>query len=179
MKKVVIIGGGVAGLTCASTLTNQSSQLFDITLIEKKDFIESGIYSLRMMVRPDEFESTHILLKDLEKLYTRNGHCVEFITGARAISLNDVSVVKQDNNNHEKDGDGSGSSSGARRRSVTIVRENGNEAEQEMLIEYDYLVLATGSMYSTPYVKPDPSKHVSSEMRKIEIGRASCRERVL
>jgi len=31
------------------------------------------------------------------------------------------------------------------------------------------LVLATGSMYSTPYVKPDPSKHVSSEMRKIEL----------
>jgi len=163
MKKVVILGGGVAGLQCASTLTNQSSLLFDITLVEKKDFVESGLYSLRMMAQPDEFEPAHVMLQELEQTYRRNGHCLEFVTSARATALNELVTLDTNNGNVHED-----SQSRERRRTVTIAVENDNGTEERVL-EYDYLVLATGSLYSTPYVKPDPNKQVNSVMRRIEL----------
>ena len=141
----MIVGGACAGLTTVSTLTSQSSQLFDITLVEKKDFVEATIYALRMMVQPNEFESSHIPLADLEHRYRRNGHRLQFLTNAEAIGW--------------QCHDGANSSG-----TVTVINQNGVQQS----IEYDYLVLAAGSKYATPYVKPDPRNLVSREMRRLE-----------
>jgi NADH dehydrogenase FAD-containing subunit len=140
MKKIVIIGAGVAGLMLLARLTNQSSTLFNIIVVEKKNYFESGIFSLRMMVEPGEFDSTHVMLEDIQKRYNRKGHVVQIMTHTQAESLN------------------------CDKKQVTIKKFE----DQSSQLDYDYLVLANGSLYNTPYVKPDINTFSHPDMRRLE-----------
>ena len=51
IRKVVIAGGGTAGWIAASTLAHQFRDLLDITLIESKRIIASGL-SMLSVIKP-------------------------------------------------------------------------------------------------------------------------------
>jgi NADH dehydrogenase FAD-containing subunit len=134
-KKVVIVGAGVAGLSVLSSITsNRLSQLatFNISLVEKKNFVESGIYSLRHMANPKEFDDSNsfLLMSDVQKMYQRNGNIVNMYSHSHAVKLN--TELNQ----------------------ITIKREDEND-KMEHVLDYDYLVLANGCSYKSPYIKPD------------------------
>ncbi|EFC38114.1 predicted protein [Naegleria gruberi] len=138
--RVVIVGGGVAGLSVLSTLTSHfvaKSQTFNITLIEKKNFTESSIFTLRYMVNPQEYhhENSHVLLDELEKTFDkRNGYSVKMISHSQASKLD---------TEHSK---------------ITIQQLDGNSIKGEETIEYDYLILANGCRYKTDYIKANIEK---------------------
>jgi len=102
--------------------------------------VESSIYSLRFLAQPSEFNSgTHVLLKDLKPIYERNGHTVNMLTHSEAVSLN------------------------ASSKHITIRKRDQQEHE---VLPYDFLVLANGCYYATPYIKPNLNEFVNPDMRK-------------
>jgi NADH dehydrogenase FAD-containing subunit len=148
MHRVVIIGGGVAGLTACANLTKTTSCKFHITIVEKKNYIEAGLYSLHIMIQPSVFDETHVLLKELRNKYERNGHRVELLEHSEAVSVNtmdkQLTVMQHGDNN------------------------NNNNIPDTKTLYYDYLILANGSRYSTPYVKPNPQSYSNPDSRRLE-----------
>lgn len=84
-KKVLVIGGGVAGLTAAELLAKRG---FSVTVIESKDTVGGQIY---LASAPPKKDKTAWCMLDLENACKENG--VEIIVGKKA----DVDLIKSCN----------------------------------------------------------------------------------
>lgn len=67
MKKVVILGGGFAGVETAIEL--QKSKQFDVTLVSDRDYLFVYPISIWIPVRKKQFDDVKIPLKDIQKKY--------------------------------------------------------------------------------------------------------------
>lgn len=132
MKKVIIVGGGVAGLNIAKILSKNSN--IETTLVEPKEYIEVPFAQLRALVEPGEFSSS------IRKLYSQ---LIPTVTQIRkkAVGIKDDKLLIED----------------------------------ESVLDFDYLVIATGSKFPNwSYLKSAEinmkvrEKEVIKESKKIE-----------
>ncbi|KAJ0965621.1 hypothetical protein J5N97_026759 [Dioscorea zingiberensis] len=121
-KKVVVVGGGVAGAFLAKSM----QFVADVTLIDPKEYFEIPWASLRSMVEPSFSERTLIKHTD----YFTNGRVVT----SPAINITEKEVLT------------------AEGRSVL----------------YDYLVIATGHVDSTPQSRKDRIAQYEQDNQKIK-----------
>lgn len=120
-RRVVVIGGGVAGSLLAKSLQFHA----DVTLLDPKEYFEIPWASLRAMVEPSFAERSVINHRD----YLTNGRIIT----SRAISVTDKEVLT---------------------------------AEGRALV-YDYLVIATGHLYSVPRTRTERLSQYETENEKI------------
>ncbi len=132
MKKVVIVGGGVAGKNLCATLSKNQS--IETILVEPKEYLEVPFAQLRALVEPLEFSPT------IRKKYS------QLIPTIKHINQKAVGI-----------------------KGKTLLLEDGKN------IDFDYLVLATGSYFPKwPYLKSaeinmnERQKEVVFESNKID-----------
>ena len=89
-KKVLIVGGGMAGCASAHVLGNKKS--FDITLIEKSSFLGAGVRTFTYAGHPYTFGPRHILTQSKEVF-----NYINKITPLRKIDMNYLSFIEEDN----------------------------------------------------------------------------------
>jgi NADH dehydrogenase FAD-containing subunit len=112
MKKVIIIGGGFAGVRCAELLCTNPD--YEVTLVDRKDYFEISFAQLAALIEPENF-------------------------GVRS-RFTYTSFLKCDYIN----------------RNVQNVTRNQVLFEDNQSIDYDILIIATGSSYRTFSIgKPD------------------------
>ncbi|MGH4037215.1 MAG: NAD(P)/FAD-dependent oxidoreductase [Sphaerochaeta sp.] len=122
MKKVVIVGGGVAGKVLASDLVKNKN--IETVLVEPKDYIEVPFARLRALVEPDDFSPTirrnfselipevkHIKMRATgikeKKLFLEDGSDVDFdylviATGAKFLSWPFLNSPEKDIESRQK-----------------------------------------------------------------------------
>jgi NADH dehydrogenase FAD-containing subunit len=131
---VVVVGAGLAGLMCISHLMKKAptSTPLTITLIERKDYYEYIPASLRCMVKPKHFEDISVPLEEFrEKLMKRQSvHKLSLYSQCEATGLD-------------------------REKQIIYYKKMNSEVVEEL--NYQYLVLACGSDYIAPYIKPSSS----------------------
>lgn len=118
MKKVVVIGGGIAGISFIKEIEKNNNKEIDIMLIEPKDYMEVPYGMLRALVDPKGYgpkvrkkiseiiKSKHIQSKVVElkdnEVHLDTGEVVEFdyavvATGSSAKGFTDLKVRNQQN----------------------------------------------------------------------------------
>ena len=111
MKKVVIVGGGIAGKKLVESLSKNSS--VEVILVEPKEYMEVPFAQLRALVEPEDFSPS--IRKKYSTLFPGVQHIMKNATGIQGKKLS---------------------------------LEDGTE------IDFDYLVIASGSSYKNwPYLK--------------------------
>ena len=65
MKKVLILGGGFAGVQTAIEL--QKSKLFEVTLVSDRDYLFLYPISIWIPVRTNKFEDVKVPLKKIQR----------------------------------------------------------------------------------------------------------------
>lgn len=121
-KRVVIVGGGVAGSLAAKSLQNYA----DVYLIDTKAYFEITWASLRSMVEPSFARRS--LINHVE--YLPNAHVIS----TAAVDLTDNEVV----------------------------------TAEGRVVNYDYLVIATGHMDDGPCTKAEKLNYYQAEHEKIK-----------
>ncbi|GLJ23326.1 hypothetical protein SUGI_0441320 [Cryptomeria japonica] len=121
-KRVVVVGGGVAGASAAKALESHA----DVTLIDPKDYFEIPWARLRCMVEPSFAQRSLFLHK-------------EYLKTARLITSTVTSATEE-----------------------VVTTASGEQ------VEYDYLVLATGTTYDGPSTKAEKLKQFEEDNRKIK-----------
>lgn len=114
MKKIIILGGGFAGVEAAIKL--QKSNLFEVTLVSERDYLYLYPVSIWIPTEEIEFRNTKLPLKDIQKKYP-----------FRLITEKVIAVSPDENN-------------------VVL---------QSQSLNYDYLIIATGS----DKMKPKGAEH--------------------
>jgi len=118
MKKVVVIGGGIAGISLIKEIEKSNNEEIDIMLIEPKDYMEVPYGMLRALVDPNGYgrkvrkriseiiDSKHVQSKVVElkdnEVHLNTGEVVEFdyaviATGSSAKGFADLKVRNQQN----------------------------------------------------------------------------------
>ncbi|KAJ9546017.1 hypothetical protein OSB04_025724 [Centaurea solstitialis] len=123
-KRVVVVGGGVAGSLLCKTLLNDKH--LDFTLIDSKEYFEVSWANLRSMVEPSFAKRTVI-----------NHH--EYLPGASIITCDAIGI-----------------------------EENHVSTLEGRLIEFDYLVIATGHIASGYVTKAEKLRQYEAENEKIK-----------
>lgn len=124
MKKVVIVGGGVAGKELCATLAKNTN--IETILVEPKEYIEVPFAELQALVEPDDFSPK------IRKKYSQ--------------LIPDVIHISQ---------------------KATGIKEKKLLLEDGSSVNFDYLVIATGSKFPNwPYLK---SSEINMEARQKEV----------
>lgn len=124
MKKIVIVGGGVAGKNLSATLSKNKN--IETILVEPKEYIEVPFAQLRALVEPEDFSLT------IRKKYSK------LIPNVKHIMLNAIGLKEK-----------------------KLFLEDGSD------IDFDYLVIATGSNFPNwPFLK---SSEVNMKVRQQEV----------
>eukprot|EP01023_Acetabularia_acetabulum_P001887 TRINITY_DN1074_c0_g1_i2.p3 TRINITY_DN1074_c0_g1~~TRINITY_DN1074_c0_g1_i2.p3 ORF type:complete len:402 (+),score=83.88 TRINITY_DN1074_c0_g1_i2:156-1361(+) len=154
-KQVVIIGGGYAGVTFAQELQKQvKASEAKIVLIEKRQFFFNAVGSLRAIVDEKYRSKVFIPLKDAFPAKQSKGWFCAKNSQPPAHRLVHGIAEKIEATHVE----------------VRLMGENDVGSDKTEQIKYDYLILATGSLYSAP-IKPgngvDTQQEITQQYKEI------------
>ncbi|MDA1060560.1 MAG: FAD-dependent oxidoreductase [bacterium] len=142
-QRLVILGGGMAGIKLVSDLVAKNNQVYDLTVInEESELAYNRILLSPLLAGEKTFSDT---LLQTEQWYKENDVKL----------LNDTQVLRVDLKN----------------KLLTIIKVNSSSDVNQTSISYDKLVFATGSIPNVPPLKGCDSEGVLTFRTKQDVDR--------